>query len=599
MNIQLDYNAKANEVIMISDNPDDHYWKLLTRVVGDNIEEFSTQSDRVVFAWRYFLAFKRELAVFAKAHHIGIQYTSRVRGLLESANNSSYKYALNCKPLQEEIAIAKLQEVGFKRQLTQNQLNNICKLATLPSGATFSVPGAGKTTEALAFYFMNKSDEDRLLVIAPKNAFGAWDEQLGICNPSENEIFVRLRGGENNIKQLLKNDPQFMIITYQQFPRVKSIISELLSRNPVFVFLDESHRIKGGKQGVSAEAILNISYLPVRKLIMSGTPMPQSVNDLIPQFNFLYPDIRVSEDDIISIAQPLFVRTTKAQLGLPDIEHRLISVPMDTLQYNLYTLLKSEFKRQINPYLNEDTKVALRKIGKCTMKLMQFVSNPALLSSDMDYVFNQKLGKLLLTNNGPKIEYACNRARQLAKEGKKVIIWTSFVDNVELVAERLRDLGADFIHGGVDAGDEDDNDSREGKIKKFHDDPSCMVLVANPAAASEGISLHKVCQYAIYIDRSFNAAQYLQSEDRIHRLGLTLDLKPTVEIVECKNSIDEVIRIRLSDKVQRMAHALNDPSLNIDPIPYDYEMFDEQVGGMQLDDLDAVINHFFGGIQND
>ncbi|AEG58671.1 helicase domain protein [Desulforamulus ruminis DSM 2154] len=599
MNIQLNYNQKKNEVILICDDPEDQYWRLLGRIVADNVGEFSTQSDSIIFAWRYFLAFKKELAIYAKSHNIGIRFSPDVKCLLESANTASYQYALKCKPLDEAILISKLREAGFKRTLTSNQLRNLSKLASLPSSATFSVPGAGKTTEALAFYFINRKKEDKLLVVAPKNAFGAWDEQLEICNPNGESSFVRLRGGENNIRELLKSNPQYIIITYQQFPRVRSLVSEFISRNSVFVFLDESHRIKSGKQGVSAEAILNISYLPVRKLIMSGTPMPQSVNDLIPQINFLYPDIRVKEEDVISIAQPLFVRTTKAQLGLPSIEHKLISIPMDPLQYNIYLLLKSEFKRQLNPYLNDDAKSALRKIGKCTIKLMQFVSNPALLSSDMDYVFNQKLGRLLLINNGPKIEYACNRARQLAKEGKKVIIWTSFVENVELIAERLRDLGADFIHGGVDAGDEDDNDSREGKIKRFHDDPNCMVLVANPAAASEGISLHKVCQYAIYVDRSFNAAQYLQSEDRIHRLGLSDDLKPTVEIIECKDSIDEVIRKRLSIKVQRMAKALNDPSLNIDPIPYDFKMFDEQVGGMQLDDLDDIINYFFGGIQND
>ena len=90
-------------------------------------------------------------------------------------------------------------------------------------------------------------------------------------------------------------------------------------------------------------------------------------------------------------------------------------------------------------------------------------------------------------------------------------------------------MGADFIHGGVDAGDENDFDTREGKIKRFHTDDTCKVLVANPAACSEGISLHKVCQNAIYLDRSFNAAHYMQSEDRIHRLGLAPDAKPQIE----------------------------------------------------------------------
>ena len=70
--------------------------------------------------------------------------------------------------------------------------------------------------------------------------------------------------------------------------------------------------------------------------------------------------------------------------------------------------------------------------------------------------------------------------RENLPENKKVIIWSSFVRNVELIANRLQDLGAVFIHGGVDAGTEDEEYSREGKIREFKNNPNCMVMVANP-----------------------------------------------------------------------------------------------------------------------
>src|SRR5690606_35686406 len=129
------------------------------------------------------------------------------------------------------------------------------------------------------------------------------------------------------------------------------------------------------------------------------------------------------------------------------------------------------------------------------------------------------------------------RARNLAREGQKVLIWSSFVRNVEYLAERLSDVGALYIHGGVDAGDEDVDGTREAKIKQFRDNPNAAVLVANPAAASEGVSLHDICHHAIYLDRTFNAAHYLQSEDRIHRFGLPADQDTRVEIVECVGTI--------------------------------------------------------------
>ena len=127
----------------------------------------------------------------------------------------------------------------------------------------------------------------------------------------------------------------------------------------------------------------------------------------------------------------------------------------------------------------------------------------------------------------------------------------------------------------------------------------CKVLVANPAACSEGISLHKVCQYAIYLDRSFNAAHYMQSEDRIHRLGLAPDAKPQIEFVECEDSIDQVVRARLEQKVKTMAQALEDSSLSVEVSSVEYDEEAEDYDSLTADDAKAVIDYFFSGGQND
>jgi hypothetical protein len=150
-------------------------------------------------------------------------------------------------------------------------------------------------------------------------------------------------------------------------------------------------------------------------------------------------------------------------------------------------------------------------------------------------------------------------------------------------------LGADFIHGGVDTGSEDEEDTRERKIKRFHLDEKAKVLVANPAACSESISLHTVCHYAIYIDRNYNAAQYLQSEDRIHRLGLPKGVVTTIEILYCPDTVDESVQRRLTAKVSKMAEVLDDPSLNIEPFEPDFES-----DGLDQEDAEDFIRHLRG-----
>lgn len=603
MDIRIDYLTYTEQVNISNDSTDKVAWKSLYSFICDylpmSVVSYSDWS--ITFPWRYFLSIKGFVGQYFSARHnqYRVVFTDNAISMLKTANDTSYNTALALNARSEAEIKAHLESIGFKRSLTINQLNNLKKISHLPGAATFSVPGAGKTTEALAFFFVNATDIDRLLVVAPKNAFSAWDEQLDACMGENYGKFVRLRGGEAAIQIALRTNPRFMLITYDQLSRVKNTIVPLLSSGNIYMFLDESHRIKGGKQIKRADAILEMAHLPKRKLIMSGTPMPQSPKDMVSQFSFLYPTKDVTDTTVIDLIQPIFVRTTKGQLDIPKLDHRVVQVPMTQLQREIYKTLKSEVRRQLNPVLSDSSRYELRRIGKCVMKVMEFVSNPSLLSNDMDYAFDRRVGALLLESDGPKIDYVCRRARQLAAEGKKVLIWSSFVQNVELIALRLSDLGAEFIHGGVDAGDESDFDTREGKIKRFHTDDTCKVLVANPAACSEGISLHKVCQYAIYLDRSFNAAHYMQSEDRIHRLGLSPDAKPQIEFVECEDSIDQVVRTRLELKVKTMAQALEDSTLSVEISSVDYDEEAEDYDSLTADDAKAVIEYFFSGDQND
>jgi SNF2 family DNA or RNA helicase len=511
-------------------------------------------------------------------------------------NTNFYKDAIAGKQVDEQELLTKLRLVGFGRTLKSHQIRNVCTLAALPAGATFSVPGAGKTTEALATFAYRHQQGDRLLIIAPKNAFAAWDEQLQECFPNTHDVFVRLRG--NNIERALREDPSFMLMSYQQLPISRDLITSHLARHRVHVFLDESHRIKAGPSRKTAQAVLSVSQFPVGKLVMSGTPMPQSRDDLLPQFSFLYPEIPATADNVIERMRPIYVRTNKGELGLPPVTHLRKTLPMSPLQLELYRFMKSEVARQATAYLSDRGRQAFRSLGRSVMRLLMFVSHPALLSREIDFAKPGLLSAVLAEGKGPKMNYVLHRARELARQGEKVLIWSSFRQNVEYIAESLKDLGAVYIHGGVDAGDEDDDGTREGKIKLFHDDKHTYVMVANPAAASEGVSLHTVCHHALYLDRTFNAAHFLQSMDRIHRLGLPPDQTTTIEVVECEESIDETVQSRLKAKIDAMATALNDTSLQIDPIPMDPEMVDEDEDwseeGMDYDDVQALLRDLSG-----
>lgn len=572
----------------------------MRRVVFDHTEDATQDGPfTITLPWWNFAAIRAQLLELFRTYRLapgdGLYVTDAAANLLRQSRRTAdnYRAATTAPPVSLEAVTQGLANAGFHRVLSAEQLRNVAKIASLPAAATFSVPGAGKTTEALAYYVLSRQPGDSLLVVAPKNAFAAWDEQLALCLPHVTNRFVRLRGGRENIRRLLDDEPTYMLITYQQLVRVRRLVASHCARVRVHVFLDESHRIKSGITKVTARSALELAHLPIRKLIMSGTPMPQDVEDLIPQFSFLYPEIPSDASTVVGLIQPVYVRTTKTELNLPPITRSIASLQMSVAQSELYSLMRYEVARQAETALSIRNKQTLRALGRSVARLLQFVSNPTLLSSHLEFGHPGLLATVLAEGDGPKLDYVLTRARALARNGNKVLIWSSFVRNVEYIAERLADLGAVYIHGGVDAGDEDDDDTREGKIRRFHDDDNVRVLVANPAAASEGISLHAVCHHAIYLDRTFNAAHYLQSEDRIHRFGLSADQDTFIEIVECTHTIDETVRHRLNHKITMMAEALGDPSLRPDPIaldPPDIDDFEDYSTGLGEDDVQELLN---------
>lgn len=602
--LRIDYRAaELSAVVWWEDSDRASPWvPLLRRLILDATASAKQETGQVlVLPWWNFVALRRQLQEILTTYelrlNVGFQVSEQAAELLRRSTRvaAGYVDATRAVELDEADLRGRLADIGFgagRRDLSAEQVRNVRRMAALPAAATFSVPGAGKTTEALAVFFHRARSEERLLVIAPKNAFAAWDEQVADCMPSIDPEFVRLRGGRDRIERLLADNPRFMLISYQQLARVGDILAAHLAQRETYVFLDESHRIKSGVGRQTARAVLGLSHLPVGKLIMSGTPMPQSVDDLIPQFSFLYPEIAVDVQNVVDRMRPVYVRTTKGELGLrpPDIQR--VPLEMAPLQTELYRLMKFEVARQARAAMNARSKQALRSLGRSVSRLLQFVSNPSLLGSDLNFANPNMLAAVLDEGEGPKLRYVLRKTRLLAAEGKKVLIWSSFVRNVEYLSDRLADLGAVYIHGGVDAGDEDDDETREGKIKVFHDDPNCMVMVANPAAASEGVSLHRICHHAIYLDRSFNAAHFLQSQDRIHRFGLPPDQDTTIEIVECRGTVDETVHQRLQNKINAMSDALNDSSIRVDPIvmdPQDIEDYDELSAGLSEEDVEALL----------
>ena len=628
MRIKIEYSEGLLEgKVSVIENYEAHTWNRVRDAILHIQPDAYLAADAITCDWSSVLSAVSFIAELRETDGLVVEFNPEAVGRIKQyrdefrvARSASDTLRVSLTPAE---VTSRLVAAGYtKRSLRSYQMRDAVRLASLPHGANFSVPGAGKTSVALAIHLLTKAKDTYLLVVAPKNAFPAWDEVIPECldlkNPNADTTgFIRLVGGTENIEHLLENSPSRMIISYDQLIRSTEVISRLLRTKKVHMILDESHRMKAGDKSQRGSTLLALSHLAARRDILSGTPIPRALEDIKPQIDFLWPGQGIGLRAVTAgtphtVLQNFYVRTTKHELDLPPKFLHFPRVEMSEPQLALYGLLRQEILKRLAG-IRFNSNIDLASAKRSVMRLLQASSNPILVVraltngdpegfSPDDPKIRAIFEAIVEERDSPKIRQVCELARQLAAQGQRSVIWANFRENVERIAELLSDVGSTFIHGSVGAGSSSDPNTREGRVKRFHDeDNECMVLVANPAACSEGISLHRVCHNALYLERTFNAAHYLQSVDRIHRLGLSPDQETNVYIFESvapnvTGAIDYSVRRRLIDKLRIMSSALNDTDLQqlaLDEedadVPFDYDI--------TLDDLRDIIDELSGQAQ--
>jgi hypothetical protein len=517
-----------------------------------------------------------------------------------------------------------LAQAGFKRKLRRFQTRNLFRLVSLPHGADFSVPGAGKTTVALAAYAILRARGvvRRLAVIGPIAAFGAWKEELVDCFENPPIFLIHIGVGTvipTNIEVLLSN--------YNRTASDYDTVRAFVAAEPTQVVLDEAHRVKRGAAGVHGRAVLDLAYAARRRDVLTGTPAPQGAFDLVALVSFLYPgqDRQVLPDaayferkgrdeqvltDTNNAIRRYFVRTAKAELDLPPTRFEVVREPMPPIQSAIYDALIGQYRSTFA--LPDRGRHQMQRLGRILMYLLEAATNPMLLTAGSDEgddpAFLHPPLKLhgdepladLLTRYSSfehpwKYVRVCSIVKEAAATGKKVLIWSSFVKNLKALYRLLDQYQPAMVHGGVPSDEMAPPGvvTREREFERFRHDPACTVLLANPAACGEGVSLHYWCHHAVYLDRTFNAGHFLQSQDRIHRLGLPREVVTRFTLLISAGSIDDSVDGRLVEKVSALSKLMDDPGLVQIALP----SADEGAGGMPAfdDDYQAVEAHIVAG----
>jgi len=396
------------------------------------------------------------------------------------------------------------------------------------------------------------------LIICKKSLLYTWKREV---EKHSNLFPVVIEGPRNTRGRTLLRVGHFYICNYDVAVENYELIELLLKSRKMALVLDESQIIKNPDAKVT-KTILRMGMLAEKRIIITGTPIANKPDDIWSQFFFLdggnllgtdyssfkkqfklnlkgVQDLSGFEDNLrILKAQvaSISIRRTKDVLELPEKIFTQVDVNLTNKQREIYDLAREEMLYEVQNATGETIQEDIENYLVKLLRLTQIASNPRLLDANYDET-PTKFAKLdeLISN--------------IISKNEKAIIWTSFVDNVRTLKQRYSQYGSRTIFGEMTIID------REKTITKFLKDDSCRVLIANPSAAKEGLTLTSA-NNAIYLDRSFKMDDYVQSQDRIHRIGQTKTCN-IIKIV-ADNTIDEYTDEILEKKEKIAKYILGD-----------------------------------------
>ena len=489
---------------------------------------------------------------------------------------------------------------NIARQLKPHQIKAAFHHYTLKNAANFSVPGSGKTSVILSVYEKMRVEKkvNILFVVGPVSSFGPWrDEYYYTLGRRPKYKILSGDSKESRIKSYTNvyNTYDLYLTSYQSIKNDLEYVIHFFNHQKINAFLvvDEAHYIKQ-VGGIWANSLLTISKYALAKYVLSGTPCPRSYTDLFNLFDFLWSNINpISQTDkhkidlyeqankyseaidiIKKSIAPLFYRVRKKDLNLSEPKFHIHNIEMNFYEQQVYNAVFERIHKLsfFDKNKNVDTLLKLKRAR--LIRLRQLTSYVRLLKTainqdDENLIGKDTLDDVIINYDNlelpKKLEHLKELITKIQLKDRKILIWSNFIDTIKLLEKHLdmpnNHCSVIFGQTPIESEKYDIDQSREKIIKEFLSfDSNNNILIANPAACAESISLHKSCYHAIYYDLSYNCAQYLQSLDRIHRVGGSENKVANYYLLQYINTIDQDIIDNLTSKTKKMYEIIESDS---------------------------------------
>lgn len=396
--------------------------------------------------------------------------------------------------------------------------------------AIFHEQGLGKTKIAidLLLYWLEKRDIDTVMVVTKKTLVMNWCNEFNVHTNIRPKTLDNKKGSNYYV---FNSTARVIITNFETISGELERMKLYLRTRNVAIIIDESTKIKNPEAKLT-QAFFELAPLFKIRVIMTGTPVANRPYDIWSQIYFLdlgqslgsdYASFKQSCDlsndletdadkrqhfeksvsEIFEKIKSFSVRETKSSgiISLPSKIYHDLFIAFEKEQEKMYETVREEMEIELTKgdvtYLDESPDTIKR-----LLRLVQITSNPKLL----DDTYEKPSAKEMLLDE---------TISKIIQRGEKVIVWSIFTDNIDMFCRKYKSLNAVKITGKMNVED------RNRSVLSFKNGDA-KILFATPQSAKEGLTL-TVANNAIFYDRGFNLDDYLQAQDRIHRISQEKD----------------------------------------------------------------------------
>ena len=377
-----------------------------------------------------------------------------------------------------------------------------------PSQTNLSFTGEGSSTD---------NHQAAALIVMPTSLIHNWENEIKKFTPSL-KVYKHF-GVQRNKTATFNRLVQYYDIIITTYGMIRNDFELLRQHEFFYLILDESQNIKNpGSKTYQAVTRLKAK----NRLVLTGTPIENSLSDLWAQINFINKGLLGNlaffkrefitpiekkndvdkQEKLQTLIRPFILRRTKDQVAtdLPALTEQVRYCQLVGEQKRIYETEKSAIRNNILENIEKEgvKKSAIVMLQGLT-KLRQLANHPSMLNGKEE-------------NESGKFDEIFRSLDSLISEKHKVLIFSSFVKHLELVKERVESKKWKYslLTGQTS--------NRAQVIKNFQEDPENRIFLISLKAGGVGLNLTSA-DYVFIIDPWWNPASELQAISRAHRIG--------------------------------------------------------------------------------